>query len=170
MVRRRCSFTLVGSALTLGSLLAGCGNSAPSTATPAPTPASTPTPAPVASPSAFVCPLGPSSNPDALVNPCPVLPPRLGDLVNGAIDLTIAKHPELFNLTDTNGGNPRVLDRQKYHEAVAAVIEANGGCVLIQKEELAVKNTNDFSEQWNIYTSAAFVRRKYVTTCVPAWF
>jgi hypothetical protein len=170
MVRGRYLLALVGSALTLGFLLAGCGGSTPSKATPAPTPAPTATPAPAASPSAFVCPLGPSSNPDALVNPCPVLNPRLADLVGGAIDYTIGHHPELFNLQDLNGGNPRVLDRQKYHEAVAAAIEAQGGCVLIEKEELAVKNTNDFSEQWNIYTSAGFVRRKYVTTCSPAWF
>jgi hypothetical protein len=170
MVRRRYSLALVGSAVVLGSILAGCGGTSPSKATPAPTPPPTATPAPVASPSAFVCPLGPSSNPGALVNPCPELNPRLGDLVNGAIDRTIIVHPELFNLQDLAGGNPRVLDRQKYHEAVAAAIEAGGGCVLIEKEELAVKNTNDFSEQWNIYTSLGFVRRKYVTTCSPAWF
>ncbi|HXB56002.1 MAG TPA: hypothetical protein VN461_14550 [Vicinamibacteria bacterium] len=170
MVRRRYSLVGLGSTLALGSILAGCTGSTPSKATPAPTPAPTATPAPAATPSAFVCPLGPSSNPDALVNPCPVLNPRLADLVGGAIDLTIAKHPELFNLHDLAGGNPRVLDRQKYHEAVAAAIDAAGGCVLIEKEELAVKNTNDFSEQWNIYTSVGFVRRKYVTTCSPAWF
>ena len=170
MVRRRYSLALVGSAVALGSLLAGCGGSTPSKATPAPTPAPTATPAPVATPSVSSCPLGPSSNPDALVNPCPVLNPQLGDLVGGAIDYTIAHHPELFNLHDLAGGNPRVLDRQKYHEAVKAAIEAQGGCVLIEKEELAVKNTNEFSEQWNIYTSVGFVRRKYVTTCSPAWF
>jgi hypothetical protein len=104
------------------------------------------------------------------VNGCPVLSPRLGGLVNGAIDLTMAQHPELFNLTDTNGGQPRVLDRQKYHEAVKAAIQAQGACVLIEKEEIAVKNTNTFNEQWNIYTSVGFVRRKYVTTCSPSWF
>jgi hypothetical protein len=170
MIRCRFPRVLVLGALPFSSFLAGCGQSTPSAARPAPTPAPTATPAPAASPSAFVCPLGPSSNPTALVVPCPELNPRLGDLVNGAIDQTIAQHPELFNLTDLAGPNPRVLDRQKYHEAVAAAIEAHGGCVLIEKEELAVKNTNAFSEQWNIYTSAGFVRRKYVTTCSPAWF
>jgi hypothetical protein len=90
--------------------------------------------------------------------------------VNIAIDQTIAQHPELFNLTDLNGPNPRVLDRAKYHQAVAAAIEAQGVCVLIEKEELALKNTNDFNEQWNIWTSAGFVRRYYVTTCIPASF
>src|SRR5258708_34752971 len=98
MVRRRYSLALVGSAVALGSLLAGCGGSTPSKATPAPTPAPTATPAPAATPSVSSCPLGPSSNPDALVNPCPGPNAQLGHLVGGAIDYTNAHHPALFNL------------------------------------------------------------------------
>ena len=36
--------------------------------------------------------------------------------------------------------------------------------------KLAVKITNTYNEQWNLYTSVGFVRRKYVTTCEPSWF
>jgi hypothetical protein len=151
-----------------GAVLTGCGdsytpNSPAAPATPA-TPAPSPTPPPAVG---FTCPLPPSSNPE---NNCPKLAPRLGDYVNGAIDNVIAKHPELFNLSETNGGNPKVLDRQKYHEAVKAELERQGVCTLIEKEEIAVKTTNDFNEQWNIWTSDGYVRRKLITTCIPAWW
>jgi hypothetical protein len=37
-------------------------------------------------------------------------------------------------------------------------------------EEIALKNTNDFNEQYNIWTSGGYVRRSYITTCFPAQF
>ena len=82
----------------------------------------------------------------------------------------IASRPELFSLTELNGGNPRVLNRDGYWQAVKGELEKQGVCTIIEKEELAIKNENAFNEQWNIQTSAGFVRRRYVTTCTPAWF
>jgi hypothetical protein len=41
---------------------------------------------------------------------------------------------------------------------------------MIEREELAIKQSNAFSEQWIIYTSTGFVRRRYQATCTPAWF
>lgn len=154
-----------------GALLAACGgggSSQPATpsvavATPTPTPAPTPTP----SPAAFVCPLPPSTN---LSPECPKLQPQLGAQVNAAVDAVLSKRPELFNFNDMVGGNPKVLDRQKYHEAVKAELEAQGVCTIIEKEELALKITNAYNEQWNIWTSGAYVMRRYVTTCSPSWF
>ena len=156
----------VASAVLAGAVLSSCGGD---NATPAnPTPA-TPTPAPATSPTpaAFSCPLPPSSNP---TDNCFEGEPQLGSLVNTAIDHVIAARPELFNLTELNGGNPRVLDRDGYWQAVKGELEKQGACTIIQKEELAIKNNNAFNEQWNIQTSAGFVRRRYVTTCTPAWF
>ena len=66
--------------------------------------------------------------------------------------------------------NPKVLDRAKYHEAVKLELEKQGVCTLIEKEELALKNTNEYDEQWNIWTSGGYVMRRYVTTCLPAWW
>jgi hypothetical protein len=40
-------------------------------------------------------------------------------------------------------------------------------------EELAVKKTNDFSDQYDILTFENFIRRdhgSYRATCTPAWF
>lgn len=154
--------------VSTGFMLAACGggNSAPSDPTP---PSPTPLPGPTATPppTGFVCPLAPSSNPS---DHCFEGEPQLGTQVNLAIDRVIATRQELFNMSDVAGGNPRVLDRDAYWKAVKAELEKQGICTIIEKEELAIKNTNDFNEQWNLWTSAGFVRRKYVTSCVPAWF
>jgi len=159
-------FLAVAGAILTGAVFASCGGG---TETPAnPTPAS-PTPTPVANPTpaAFSCPLPPSSNP---TDNCFEGDPQLGAQVNTAIDRVIAARPELFNLSELNGGNPRVLNRDGYWTAVKGELEKQGVCTIIQAEELAIKNTNAFNEQWNIQTSAGFVRRRYVTSCTPAWF
>jgi hypothetical protein len=161
------------------SFMAACGgSSAPAAPNPVTTP--TPTPAPQPSPTpnpgsigAYSCTLAPSSNPSAQVpgpNACPALKPRLSDAVNGAIDRVEHEHPELFNFNDLAGSSPRVLDQKKYLQFVAEDLVKSGVCTVIEKEEIAVKSTNDFNEQWNVYAAAGFVRRKYVTTCSPSWF
>lgn len=165
MVDRVRFGSLAGLVLS-SAVLAACGggSGASPVAPPTPTPTPTPTPPPAAS---FVCPLPPSSN---LSPTCPKLQPRLGDYVNIAVDSVLAKRPELFNFNDTLGPNPKVLDREKYHEAVKLELEKQGVCTLIEKEELAIKNTNEYNEQWNIWTSGGYVMRRYVTTCSPAWW
>jgi hypothetical protein len=151
----------------VGGLTVACGSSTPATpvvpAIPAP-PTPTPTPPP---PVGFVCPLPPSSN---VANNCPKLPAKLGEQMNTAIDQVLIKRPELFDFNDMAGGNPKVLDRQKYHEAVKLELEAQGVCTVIEKEEMAIKMTNEYNEQWNIWSSDGYVRRKIVTTCIPAWW
>ena len=105
-----------------------------------------------------------------MANYCPKLPAKLGAQMNAALDQVLIKRPELFNFNDMLGGNPKVLDRQKYHEAVKLELEAQGVCTKIEVEEMAIKTSNDFNEQWNIWTSSGYVMRKIVTTCIPAWF
>lgn len=149
----------------VGGLTVACGGSTPAApvvpATPTP-PAPTPPP-----PVGFVCPLPPSSNP---ADYCPKLPAKLNAYMNTAIDQVLVKRPELFNFNDMLGGNPKVLDRQRYHEAVKLELEAQGVCTKIEVEEMAIKITNDYNEQWNIWTSSGYVMRKIVTTCIPAWW
>jgi hypothetical protein len=166
-----------GLVLALASLTACGGAQIPAlpdpgpSATPAPAATPTPTPNP-GSIGAYACPLPPSSNPDAFGGPgsCPEVQPRLSNYVNAAIDKAQRDHPELFNFNDMAGPSPRVLDRAAYHRVVAENLVQSGVCTIIEKEEIAIKNVNDFNEQWNIYTSAGFVRRRYVTTCSPSWF
>jgi hypothetical protein len=150
-------------------VMAGCGKSA-STPAAAPTPAPTPTPTPVAvaSPAGFVCPF--PALPD-LHNTCPKLTPELDHYVNNAVEAVVAQKPQLFDFSNNLGeGSWKVLDRQAYVNAVIDAIHAQGVCAKDDNEEIAVKNTNSFHEQYNIYTSGGYVRRAYITTCVPAQF
>ena len=163
----------------LSVTLAGCGtdqNPAAPTPTPMPTPAPIATPTPAGS---FVCPLPPSSKADP--DDCYKGTPTLGVQINSSIDKVIATRPELFNMNDMAGGNPRVLDRDAYWLAVKHELESQGVCTIIEKEEFAVKTTNDFNEQWNLWASSGapnctrdtclgFVRRKYASSCAPSWF
>jgi hypothetical protein len=164
----RVRFGVIAGLALVGGITAACGSSTPSTpaapTTPVVTVPATPTPPP---PVGFVCPLPPSANP---LNTCPKLRAQLGVYMNTAIDRVLIKRPELFNFNDMLGGNPKVLDREKYHEAVKLELEAQGVCTQIEKEEVAIKISNDFNEQWNIWTSSGYVMRKIVTTCIPAWW
>ena len=156
----------------LALVLAGCGSSTPAsspTAAATPTPAATPSPNPTVG--AYGCPL--PSLPD-LKNQCPTLTPQYSDIVNAAIDKTVGEHPEYFDLNDSFGGsNYRVLDRSKYIGTVVKNIQAKGVCSREELEEIQVKTTNEFNEQYNIWTSAGYIRRApgaYITTCFPAQF
>ena len=156
-------------AVVLVALASACGSKTPAptaVSTPAPTP--TPTPAAGASPQAFACPL--PALPD-LHNTCPKLNPQLEAYVNNAVETVVAQQPQLFDFTDNLGvGSWKVLDHQKYVDAVVAAVQAQGVCAKDDNEEIAVKNTNLYHEQYNIYTSGGYVRRAYITTCVPAQF
>lgn len=162
---------VLASSLALTGLLtlASCGSDSTTTpVTPSPaTPTPAPVPTPSAGPAAFSCPLPPSSNES---DNCFVGKSVLAGEVNDAINIVIATRPELFNLEDMNGGNPHVRDRDGYWKAVKVELEKQGICTIIQKEELAIKNHNAFNEQWNIQSTAGYVRRRYVTSCTPAWF
>ena len=156
----------------LALVFSACGGSTPAsspTAAATPTPAATPSPNPTVG--AYGCPL--PSLPD-LKNQCPTLTPQYSDIVNAAIDQTVGEHPEYFDLNDSFGGsNYRVLDRSKYIGTVVKNIQAKGVCSREELEEIQVKTTNEFNEQYNIWTSAGYIRRApgaYITTCFPAQF
>ncbi len=150
-------------------LMLACGksNDTPvAVATPTPAPTAAPSPSPTAQ--AFVCPF--PALPDLHIN-CPKLEPELKDYVNSAVEVVIAQQPRLFDFNNNLGaGSWKVLDKQKYVSAVIEAIHAQGICAKDDNEEIAVKNTNSFHEQYNIYTSGGYVRRAYITTCIPAQF
>jgi hypothetical protein len=153
---------VLGSLVVLAAACSGAKNAAP-------TPVTTTTlaPAPAATPRIFSCPL--PALPDLHIT-CPKLAPELNTYVNTAIENVIAQRPELFDLSDNLGvGSWKVRDRQKYVDAVVSAIQAQGICAKDDNEEIAVKNTNAFHEQYNIWTSGGYVRA-YITTCIPAQF
>lgn len=96
--------------------------------------------------------------------------------VEAAIDEVIATNPQYFNLGRTRGGCGncyQVVDPTGYVNAVARAVTKNGVCGYYDGEELGVKNSNSFNDQFDILTSDMFIRRQggsYRSTCRPAWF
>jgi len=153
-------------------LVASCGGSdAPPAPTPVTTTPVTVAPAPAPAPAAFVCPL--PAMPRLNIT-CPRPAPVLSAQVDAAIAKTVAEHPELFNLNDDKGGGSYlVLDRARYHTEVVKNLHAQGVCAIVEVEEIAVKTTNEFNEQYNIWISDGHIRKgrgAHITTCFPATF
>ena len=150
-----------------------------------PVPAVTPPPATPAPPKA---PPGPDNTPPAPTGQSCHLPAGTWNencsmqsqtflgRVEGAIDEVIATHPQYFNKNRTRGGCGncyQVVDPTGYVNAVAAAVTKNGVCGYYDGEELGVKNSNSFNDQYDILTSDMFIRRQggsYRSTCRPAWF
>lgn len=159
-------------ALVLGAsaTLFACGSETP-VAPPAAAPTPAPAPAPSATPRAFSCPL--PALPD-FGGTCPKLRGEHWQIVDAAIEQVIREHPEYFNLdNDGGGGTFQVLDRSRYIGAVITALHARGICAREELEEIQVKTTNDFNEQYAIWSSWGHIRRgpgSYITTCFPARF
>ncbi len=143
---------------------------APGEPAPEPTPTPEPTPVPGGGGGGGGCGL-PSQSPDHSCSRSNGV--FYGD-VEEAITRVIERSPGLFNMNDLNCPTcPRINDHQGYVDAVAAEMGKMGYCAYYDGEELAIKNTNDFSEQYDISTASGFVRRGekiYRATCWPAWF
>src|SRR5687768_12236676 len=96
--------------------------------------------------------------------------------VEAAIDEVVRTDPQIFNLNRTRGGCGncyQVLDPTRYVNRVAQAITKNGVCGYYDGEELGVKSSNAFNDQYDILTSDLFIRRQggsYRSTCRPAWF
>ena len=127
----------------------------------------------------------PTPEPPAVVRGCGLPPggpfqrcarelPFFNHELNAAIALVQHEVPELFDFDDWQGGlSYRVLDRRRYHDEVVARLEGMGVCALWDGEEVGVKNSNDFNEQYQVMTSLGYVRwggGSYRSTCYPAWF
>jgi hypothetical protein len=79
----------------------------------------------------------------------------------------MAGNPSWFN------GNTLLVDWNTYYAAVVNQLRARGYCAIFDGEEVAVKNTNSFNEQYHVLTSGGVVRKgdaSYRATCFPAWF
>ena len=146
-------------------------------ATPSPTtgatPAPAPTPAPTSAPAAQSCPL-PRGNGSG--NDCPMLTPSFLKEVDAALTAVVAENPQWFDLKKTRGGCENcyfVLKADEYVNRVAELVTKDGICGHYDGEELAVKNSNSFNDQYDIFTSDGYIRRQlgsYRSTCRPAWF
>ncbi len=137
---------------------------------PSPSPTPTPTPSPTPTPAAS-CAL-PPSNPS---NPyCTDDAAELFTQVDTAITQTIQSHPEYFNLNDKVCDNCfRVVNVGGYIGEVLSRLAGMGLCAIGDAEEIGVKESNAYSEQYDILTSANYTRRgmgSYRGVCRPAIF
>ena len=133
--------------------------------TPLPTPSAAPSPTP---PAVFGCglPRGPG-----LGRNCPMERPSFLNEVNASIDQVIAEFPEFFDLASARGGerNYKIRNVPQYVDEVVYNLRTRGFCALNDGEEIAVKNSNDFNDQYDVITGEAFISRAYRATCRPAW-
>lgn len=95
--------------------------------------------------------------------------------VESAVNQVMEERPDLFDFDDFATGNgPRVLDLAAYTQAVIDLLEPQGYCAKDDRgEELAIKNENGFSEQYDIQFADKYVRTGqgiYRSTCYPAAF
>lgn len=169
----RWRIAALGTVVVAGVLVSTCGGgSSPASNTPVPTTpaAPLPTPAPTPTPIEF-CKLGygPGSG-----TGCQAQGPAFLEDVDQAINQAVAQYPQYFD-TGSNSGNGqyRILSEGGYYVAVIRNLQAKGLCAGFDGEELQVKSSNDFNDQYDIATANGFIRRgssSYRTTCAPASF
>jgi hypothetical protein len=151
-----------------------CGRSRPATG---PEPAVPPvaTPAPAATPALPAASLGCRLPPGTGAGVrCPYDVATFVEPVDKAIAQLEREHPEIFDLTDCFSTlSCRVKDRDRYIEGMLRNLRAMELCAIFDGEEIVIKNTNDFSDQYNVISSTGFSRwgiGSYRATCRPAWF
>ncbi len=142
------------------------------TPTPKPTPAPTPTaPTPTPAPTGGSCGLPPSNNPEA---PCLMGNSKFLGQVDKAITQVTQQQPGIFDFDDKKCENCYyVKNPGKFTAGVVANLNAMGLCAYYDGEELGVKNSNSFNDQFDILISSGHIRRgqgSYRATCHPAWF
>lgn len=104
---------------------------------------------------------------------------ELWEYVEAAINKLVEEQPEVFNLNREAGPQTRqylVVDKEGYLDGVVVMLGELGLCAgraQYDSEIIQVKLSNDFSEDFDIYSSDGYVRRggnTYRKTCSPAAF
>jgi hypothetical protein len=94
--------------------------------------------------------------------------------VNKAINLLVEQQPEIFDLNNKVCEDCYyVRNVDKYTAGVIRNLNAKGLCAQNDGEEMAVKESNSYNEQFDILLSSGHIRRgggSYRLTCRPSWF
>lgn len=152
-----------------------CSGSSSTNPDPLPTTTATQTPAPaVTSPptnsAGNACPLGGGD----LNASCTRTGASLHDEVNAAIDKLVQDRPDIFDKNDFSGpGGYRVLKVDDYYAGVVRNLQALGLCAEYDFQYVNVKESNSYSEAYQIMISSGHIRRgdgAYRQTCRPAIF
>ena len=143
-----------------GSVIIGQPNPSPTATVP---PASSPVPSPTgtASPSAGSCSL--ASMPEG--SPCRAEAPSFQAQVEAAQADVLRTRPDLFDAG-------RVRSEDTYVQEVARVLRTRGLCAAQggPKDEVAVKTTNDWNDQYDIVLGSGQTWTSYQVTCRPSRF
>jgi len=146
----------------------------PAPSVPAPPPTDSPgQPASPAPPQGQGCGVGPGSGNG---QNCPRQEPSFLKEVESALDQLVREEPHIFNLNKSSkgcGNCYQIVNPDRYVQRMAELMSQRGLCGHYDGEELAVKRTNAFNDQYDIFTSDYYVRRQlgsYRSTCYPAWF
>jgi hypothetical protein len=168
----------VSAVAALALLASSCGNDG-SDWTPPPTAVVSPPPSTLPPTSggsgSSSCPLG-EGDENAV---CERTVSTMMPYIDAAIDTVVAEHPEFFDLTIESGEQTRqykVLDKEAYLDTVVEELRKMGLCSQRSEFDLElvqVKESNDLSEDYDIYLSDGFIRRggaTYRESCTPAKF
>jgi hypothetical protein len=154
---------------TVLAVAVACGGSSSPAAAPTPPPPPATVPEPPQPPLGCGLPPGGGSGLD-----CPYQRAQYAEDVNVAIGRVVLEHPEYFDLGQRqNTWSYFVKQPDLYLMAVVKNLEQAGFCAKFDGAEIALKRTNDFNEQYDVYTSTGFSRwggGAYAATCHPAWF
>ena len=172
----RKSGALAFAAVSLAVAALGCDSPSPATTDPpppaAPAPAAAPTPEPTPLPPASLgCGLPPVPNPTVS---CPRTSGSYQHIVTEALARLAAEHPQVFDFDNSRGPlGYFIRDHAAYYEGVLGHIRAQGACAIFDGEEIALKMTNELSDQYKIMTSSGHVQTGssvYRATCQPPAF
>lgn len=161
---------LVAAAVFAAAGAAGCGRSHPALSPePVPTPTAAATPSlPAAS---LGCRLPPGAG-DGLH--CPYDVATFVEPIDKAIAQLQREHPDIFDLKQCFSTlSCQVKDRDRYVQGILKNLRGMELCAVFDGEEVAIKNTNAFSDQYAILSSTGYSRwgiGSYRATCRPAWF
>jgi hypothetical protein len=166
---------VVGSAALLG-VSCGDGDSwNPPSAPVNPAPPSATSPPSSGGSGASSCPLGEGTT----ATYCDRTFSELQDYVERAMDRLVEERPALFDLTTEKGLETHqylVLQKEEYLDGLVDELRKMGLCAgrsNTDYEIIQVKNQNEFSEDYDVYTADGFMRRgsgAYRMTCTPAAF
>ncbi len=161
--------------VALSAVLVSCGGGGNDQTTnpPITTPPATTPPAPTPAPVAFD-PL-PGRNSCARLGAgregsCSRSSPSFMDDIDAVLDDLIRTQAGLF---ENSGSGLRVRSTGQFYVALLQKLDARGLCVNFDGEELQVKNSDGFSDQYHMITSDLILRRgesSYRATCAPAAF
>ncbi len=101
-----------------------------------------------------------------------------GEIMHECIEALIAEDrarptPIIFDFDSRLGGTQdgwRIIDAEKYHQGVVDKLHAKGFCAWWDGEDIQVKNSNRFSEHYDIYKAEGYRIQLFTATCRDAAF